>query len=248
MAKELTAPRKVANDTNPLISLINKLIEQPDFNIDALRELRQMQKESLADAAENAFLADLAHLQGDLPSITREGKSNNNKYATYDDIMDVVRPIMAGYGFSFICIPNSHDSTNTLEVVGTLSHVLGHKLVSTIKLPIDTSGSKNATQSIGSTIKYGQRYCVCALLSISTHDHPQHGGDFDGTVMSYVDVDQANALEAAAAGYGLDVGKMFGYYSKKLRQNINDWALFPDHMYDEVMAQIETSGKKNANS
>ena len=240
---ETATPYAVAQlAQNPMVPLIERLLEQPDFNIEALKELRQMQKEAQAEAAEGAFLTDFARLQGDLPSITRAGKSNNNTYATYDDIMDAVRPIMAVYGFSFSCIPNSTEQG--LEVFATLAHTQGHKLTSSIHLPLDTTGSKSAVQSVGSTMKYGQRYCVCALLSISTHDQGYEGGDNDGVVRVYVDDDKASTLEAAASSYGVTKGRIFGYYSKKLGTNINRWDALPDDLFDEVMAQIVTMAKK----
>jgi hypothetical protein len=37
-------------------------------------------------------------------------------------------------------------------------------------MPIDTSGSKTSVQGIGSTVSYGKRYTLCALLNISTGD------------------------------------------------------------------------------
>ena len=43
-------------------------------------------------------------------------------------------------------------------------------------LPLDTSGSKNGVQAVGSTVSYGKRYAICALLNIST------GDDTDGNI------------------------------------------------------------------
>jgi hypothetical protein len=43
-----------------------------------------------------------------------------------------------------------------------LSHELGHSEETTMTLPLDTSGSKNNVQAVGSSTSYGKRYTATA--------------------------------------------------------------------------------------
>ena len=47
-----------------------------------------------------------------------------------------------------------------------------------MKLPADTSGSKNVVQAIGSSVSYGKRYTMQALLNITSggEDDDGHSG------------------------------------------------------------------------
>ncbi|WP_409524602.1 ERF family protein [Pseudomonas sp.] len=57
-------------------------------------------------------------------------------------------------------------------------------------LPLDTSGSKNAVQAVGSSTSYGKRYVMSALLNLTTR-----GEDDDGHA-----VPTANVTSVQAAG------------------------------------------------
>ena len=226
---------------NTMFTLIEKLLDKPDFPIEALKELRAMQKEVQAEAAETAFLVDFAHFQGELPSVIRDKRSNTNPYATFDTSMDTVRGPLADNNLSISFTPHAFE--DGLEVKAVLSHTMGHKRESTIRLPLDTSGSKSAVQSVGSTMKYGMRYCLISLLAISTYDDGHQGGDNDGSPVTYLDNDKSSALEAAASSFGVSKGRIFGYYSKKLGVNVNKWEALPEDLFDEVIAQIRRMAK-----
>ncbi len=44
-------------------------------------------------------------------------------------------------------------------------------------LPLDTSGSKNNIQGMGSSLTYGKRYLVTAMLNIVTEGEDKDGND-----------------------------------------------------------------------
>ncbi len=227
------------NTEYPLVPLIDKAISDPNVAIDKLQQLLEMQKSIMADDAERAFLRSFSKLQGELPSVKKGDKTQQSTYATFDDVMDVVRPIMADNGFSFTVKPKTMQ--DSLEVEATLAHSDGHKEVSIMSLPFDTSGNKNNVQAIGSSLKYGMRYAVVALLAISTHD----GSDTDGEGLhETISEDEASGLAALASSHGLGKGRIFGYYSKKLKRNINQWDMFPAGSFDEVKTQIEKMAAK----
>ena len=162
-----------ANDSTALMLMIERVCLSPDADIAKLEKMLDMQERVLDRNARQAFTADLASMQIELPRIVENGKGHNSaKYALLEDINDAVRPVLNKFGFA---VTFSIDQTERLvTVVARLSHKMGFSEETRLSLPLDTSGNKNPVQAAGSTISYGKRYAICALLNIST------GEDVDG--------------------------------------------------------------------
>ena len=65
-------------------------------------------------------------------------------FAKYEDIDDVIRPLLIQNGFSLRF--NSRESNGKVVITGTLAHRDGHSITDEIPLAIDASGSKNNVQ------------------------------------------------------------------------------------------------------
>ena len=162
-----------SSDSTALMSMIERVCLSPDADIAKLEKMLDMQERVLDRNARQAFTADLASMQIELPRIAENGKGHNSaKYALLEDINDAVRPVLNKFGFA---VTFSIDQTDrNVTVVARLSHKMGFSEETRLSLPLDTSGNKNPVQAAGSTISYGKRYAICALLNIST------GEDCDG--------------------------------------------------------------------
>ena len=162
-----------SSDSTALMSMIERVCLSPDADIAKLEKMLDMQERVLDRNARQAFTADLASMQIELPRIAENGKGHNSaKYALLEDINDAVRPVLNKLGFA---VTFSIDQTDrNVTVVARLSHKMGFSEETRLSLPLDTSGNKNPVQAAGSTISYGKRYAICALLNIST------GEDCDG--------------------------------------------------------------------
>lgn len=156
-----------------VISMIERVALDKDADIAKLEKMLDMQERILNRNAQQAFSADIAALQSDLPRVARNGKSHNGKYALLEDINDTVRPALQAHGFG-VTFRVSQNGMEWVKITTILQHKQGHSEQTEIVLPLDKTGNKTATQSVGSTISYGKRYGICALLNIST------GDDVDG--------------------------------------------------------------------
>ena len=149
--------------------------------------------------AEKQFTAALSRLQQRLPRIKKHGKiefeskrtntSQSTPYALFEDIDKAIRPMLDEEGFS-IAFGTAPLEKGGLLVTATLSHKAGHSRTESMPLPFDTSGSKNSIQAVGSTLSYGKRYLVCAMLNIITE-----GEDDDGRAISTLDEGQRQSIE-----------------------------------------------------
>lgn len=173
------APAPAASETTAIISMIERAARDPSVDIDKMERLMLMQERAFERSAKAAYSAALAVMQPELPSVKERGgiKDRNGKvqstYALWEDINDAIKPVLAKHGFA-ISFRVSHPE-GAIAVTGVLSHEHGHSEETTIRLPHDGSGSKNAVQAVGSSVSYGKRYTASALLNLTSH-----GEDDDG--------------------------------------------------------------------
>lgn len=193
-----TAP--ATTEAAQFIAVIERAASNPDVDVDKMERLLTMQERVLNRNAEQAFNAALAQMQSELPTIAETSQGHNTKYAPLEKINQVVRPILQAHGFAITF--RTKQIQGGVEITAVLSHREGHHEETSLTLPADTSGNKNAVQAIGSTISYGKRYALCALLNIST------GDDTDGvppqTTVDYVSAGQVKQLANAIDMAGMD--------------------------------------------
>lgn len=167
------APRPVVqSEASAIVQMIERAASNPAVDIDKMERLLQMQERVLDRRAEAAYSAALAEMQPELPVIGERGgiKDRNGNiqstYAKWDDINEAIKPALARHGFSLTFELGREEGQ--IFVTGVLRHREGHKEKTTIHLPLDTSGSKNAVQAVGSSTSYGQRYTARALLNLTS--------------------------------------------------------------------------------
>ncbi len=165
-------------DSTAIIQVIERAALNPDVDIDKMERLLQMQERVMDRQAMMAYSAAMAAMQTELPSIEEHGQGNNGKYATLEDIVDTVRPILQKHGFAVSFRIQTQE--RGIQVSGVLMHKDGHREETSMLLPADMSGNKNAVQAFGSSTSYGKRYVLSALLNITTRGQDDNGNAADG--------------------------------------------------------------------
>jgi len=150
-----------------MMSMIERAARDPAVDIDKLERLVLMQERSEAKHARQAFDEAMADMQPKLPSIGERGNAAGRyTFALWEDINSVVKPILQQHGFA---LTFRTSFTEGVSVTGVLSHRAGHREETTITLPADPSGNKNAVQAVASSVSYGKRYTASALLNLTSH-------------------------------------------------------------------------------
>lgn len=173
-----------------ILQFIASATSDPAVDVSKVRELLEMRRQILKDAAEVEFRAALARVQAEMPRISKQGKivvpgrdgktGHSTPYALYEDVDTGLRPLLEREGFSvsFSAEPGAGGSIWHC----LLAHRDGHQeRYSTPPLPADQTGSKNAVQAIMSSNKYARRYLLCNIFNIVTI-----GADDDGNATSYL--------------------------------------------------------------
>lgn len=190
----------LTTESQAVLSMIERVVLNPEADMDKLDKMLDMQERILNRNAKQAFTADLAAMQAELPLVAKRGTGHNNaKFAKLEDINEAIRPTLQKYGFAVTFRVKQND--NRLLVVAILSHREGHSEETELVLPLDTSGNKNGVQAVGSTVSYGKRYALCALLNIST------GDDDDGASAESISPEDAAWVKKELQATGSNVKK-----------------------------------------
>ncbi len=156
------APASHLAESTAIIQVIERAALNPDVDIDKMERLLQMQERVMDRQAMMAYSAAMAAMQ-----------TNNGCYATLEDIVDTVRPIMQKHGFAVSFRIQTQE--RGIQITGVLMHKDGHREETSMLLPADISGNKNAVQAFGSSTSYGKRYVLSALLNITTRGQDDNG-------------------------------------------------------------------------
>lgn len=170
-----------------LMGIVERLAQNPDVDVQKMTAILDMQERILNRNAEIAFNRDFAEMSMELPRIQKDGsvsyekvkgnpatKEEAFKFALYEDIDRVIRPILSRHGFS-LSFTTAERVSGGLTVNGILAHREGHSRTTSLPLALDTSGGKNNLQAMGSSSSYGRRYAACILLNIITVDEDDNG-------------------------------------------------------------------------
>lgn len=117
----------------------------------------------------------ITKFNGEVHSIAKDAKNPHfkNNYASLDNIVEEIRPILQKHGLSVLQIPGGDGENVIMKTM--LLHESGEWLESE---PLVMRPVKNDPQGMGSCITYARRYSLCSMLSLST------GIDDDGNAAS----------------------------------------------------------------
>jgi len=187
MANEITLQE---SGTASVLAVIERAATNPDVDVDKMEKLLSMHERMQERQASAAFTEAFSDMQDELPAIEKRGNAAGRyTFAKWEDINEVVKPILKKHGFT---LSFRMDTINGISVTGVLSHKAGHSEQTTITLQPDTSGNKNAVQSVASSVQYGKRYAAGALLNLTSY-----GEDDDGFAGSTANQQWHEAIDGA---------------------------------------------------
>ncbi len=111
------------------------------------------------------FDAAISAAKAEIPVIVKNAQGHNYKYADFAAIASVVDPILSKHGLQYRFRTQQVDKDIFVTCV-LFGH--GHKEETTLSGTADTTGQKNAIQSLGSTLTYLQRYTLVQMLGLAT--------------------------------------------------------------------------------
>lgn len=141
-----------------------------------LEQLLSLQERWEAGEAKKAYHRAMTAFKLNPPTIEKDKKVafGNTKYnhASLANVTEKINTELSKHGLSA-----SWDivQNGAISVTCKITHQQGHSESTTITAPADNSGSKNAIQSIGSTISYLSRYSLLCILGLATSEQDDDG-------------------------------------------------------------------------
>lgn len=237
--EQAPAPVPAVSESAAIIQVIERAAMNPNVDIDKMERLLEMQERIMARNAKAAYDAAYADMQNDLPEIRERGgikdRAGNiqSKYALWEDINEAIKPVLAKHGFGISFRTGQHEGR--IVVTGVLSHRDGHREETTMELPTDTSGSKNAVQAVGSSTSYGKRYTAQALLNLTSRGEDDDGHAAGAKVIT---AEQRNELQEIIEKIGGDVAT-FCQWAK-----VDSLAVVPSSFFDKAKQALVAKAKQ----
>lgn len=187
-----------------------------------------------------------------------------NNYATVDQIITEIRPILAKHGLSVIQIPMNLNLNNGGEWVGVktiLIHESGQTLESepfylkaqAQKVDKNTGETSITPQSLGSAITYARRYSLTSFLCLAT------GQDDDGNIASghkqtqmqtqrqgSISEAQMKRLYAMTRQADTNEKDLFALYNQSAKKNITKDTMTLDD-YEKITKYLQSQIDKRGN-
>ena len=206
--RQMEAPQpQRASDLDQFIMMA---ATREDVSIEKLERLLVMKREIKATEQREQFFESLALVQSQMPQLEQNGLIDYGagkgkiKYARYEDIDAVVRPLYSKYGFSV-----SWDSAPAFEgkmvkVTGTFS-CHGHSEKREMTGPVDSSGGKNGIQGVASTVAYLKRQTLKMFFNMVERGHDKDGAN--PADLKPITQDQADTIRTQLVDLKADIGK-----------------------------------------
>lgn len=227
---EVALKQENLTPADPMVSMIERIAMDPNADLAKLERMLELKEKHEATQAKAAFASAFAEASAEFPTIPLNGKGHNGKpYATLKDITAGTRPVLSRHGLT---LSFSIEVGDQVIVTAELMHKDGHSKSTSIALPRDNSGSKNAVQAVGSTQTYGQRYTAQAILGLSLGDDAEDDGNAGGGAET-ISAEQFIELRNKAADAGVSeetICKAAG---------VSDLHFFPAKSFDAAMKRLD---------
>lgn len=165
--------QQAAPVSDPMVSMIERVVLNPDADLDKLERMLAMKERMDAQNARVQFARALSAARAEIPPILKdatvdfETKAGRTTYRheTLAGIAKVIDPILSDHCLSYRF--RTDQGQGGVKVTCIVTHGDGHFEETSLSGAPDGSGSKNSFQAVGSAVTYLQRYTLKAALGLS---------------------------------------------------------------------------------
>lgn len=190
-------------------------IEKGNVDLDKLKGLMELQERWEANQARKAYNEAMANFKADPPEIDKDKQvkfktdkgTTEYSHATLGNVTDKIGAALSKHGLSASWKTKQEGATVTVTCF--ISHIQGHSESTSLTAGMDSSGSKNPIQALGSTISYLERYTVMALTGLASREM-----DDDGKAtkeIEYITDQQLSTIVDMINAKGVDETKFQAY-------------------------------------
>jgi len=214
--EHIPATPETAAGSAAVLQMIERVALNPAADIDKLERLLTMRRDIEAQQAEQAFNAAMRAAQSEMGRISADAKNTqtNSRYATYEKLDRVLRPIYTKHGFSLSFDEGDSPKPDHIRVLCHVAHDAGHTRVYRKDMPADGKGAKGGdvmtkTHAAGAAASYGARYLLKGIFNVAIGEEDKDGND--PAPPKTITQDQVGDLLALIEDVGADKAKFLAY-------------------------------------
>lgn len=171
MTKKGTEVAIQQNEEQQIVSAIAELSQKENFNADTFEKLINLQDKMKKEQRREAYADSFSKFQMECPIIkktkTVSYSSTNYDYASLDEMVHTIKPILGKHGLSFAFNTRKEDSDMVL--ITTIKHAKGHEESFEFYFTaMDDGGKMNNSQRRKSAITYAKRSALENALGLVT--------------------------------------------------------------------------------
>ena len=172
----ITAPDNIVpretSAADSMVAVIERIALDPNSDIEKLERMLAMKERLDSKAAEIEFNVAMSRVQAEIKPIIANAKGQNNRYATYAQIDEAIRPIYTRHGFSLSFNTGENAVESEINVLCYVSHVAGFSRTYHVDMPADGKGAQGGsvmtkTHAAGSAMSYGMRYLLGLIFNLA---------------------------------------------------------------------------------
>lgn len=166
--------------TDGIMVALERLARDPQIPTERITELFRLAERREQTLLHRAFHLDMNALQAELTQVAKD-KPNpafRSKYATYEALDRVARPLYTQYGFDITFGTAPPSRPDHIMVVCKIGHRMGYFEEHSLEGPVSTQGSQGGRagatpiQAVGIAVSYLKRYLLQMVLNLVTSDDP----------------------------------------------------------------------------
>lgn len=123
----------------------------------------------------NLLFGSLLQAQTHLANPKKDTKGYGYKYAQLDQIIEIVKPVLAKYGLGVIQSPHGPIVDGCLTLKTIIFHESGQHMIEQFSIPLKEG--TNVTQDYGSALTYARRYHLLSLFNLAAEDDDGAGSN-----------------------------------------------------------------------
>lgn len=220
-AQRLAIPTQT--ESMALTSMLERLMRDPSIDVGKIKEMVAILNAERDRQARIAFGVAMAECQALMQPIGTDAASDKAKYATYEKLDKVMRPIYTRHGFSLSYDSGERTKLDLVPIFCTVRHVQGHEHTYRLDVPADGKGAKGgdvmtATHAVGSATTYGERYLIKMIFNVViSKDIFDDDGLAAGEVGDPLMPEQIEAIKSLLKETDTDQATWLGWLSKRIR-------------------------------
>lgn len=214
-----------------------------------MERLLQMQERVQSRDAEIAFNQAMNAAQQEMRPIAANASNPQTKsrYATYDKLDRVLRPIYTQHGFSLSFDEGDSPKSDHVRVLCYVSHNSGHTRTYHRDMPADGKGAKGGdvmtkTHAAGAAGSYGSRYLLKGIFNIAVGEEDEDGNRPLPTMPD----DDWNRLTQLCDAVRADTTGMLKYYNVPSLRNLSSDQFF--HAVRTLETKLAKLAKAESNA